>query len=131
MFSRRMPHNREQGQAAVEFILVLPFLLLVLFAILQFGVAFKDYLALTDAVRAGARKGAVSRHDPNPKLVTEQAVRNAGVDLGPALEVEATSSWKPGTELTVTAKYPYEIQILWFIPLTKGKLESTTKERVE
>ena len=42
-----------------EFALVLPILLFLLLAIVQFGVVFNNYVTLTDAVRAGARKGAV------------------------------------------------------------------------
>ena len=50
----------------VEFVLVLPILMLVLFGIIQFGITFKHYVALTDAVRAGARTAAVSRQSPDP-----------------------------------------------------------------
>ena len=35
----------------VEFTLVLPVLLVVLFGIIQFGITFSNYVALTDAVR--------------------------------------------------------------------------------
>ena len=43
-----------------EFALVLPILALLLFGIVQFGLVFNNYLTLTDAVRSGARKAAVS-----------------------------------------------------------------------
>src|SRR5918994_1257023 len=46
--------------------LVAPVLLLILFGVLQFGIVFKDYLALTDAVRAGARQATVSRQKADP-----------------------------------------------------------------
>ena len=39
----------------VEFTLVLPVLLVVLFGIIQFGITFNNYISLTDSVRAGAR----------------------------------------------------------------------------
>ena len=51
----------EKGQAMTEFAVVLPVVALVLFAIVQFGIAFNNYLTLTDAVRRGARTAAVSR----------------------------------------------------------------------
>ena len=47
----------------VEFALVLPVLLLVLLAILRFGLLFENYLTLTDAVRSGARTLAIGRGD--------------------------------------------------------------------
>ena len=46
----------------VEFALVLPILLMLLLGVIQFGIAFNHYLAVTDAVRAGARQGAVARY---------------------------------------------------------------------
>ena len=45
----------------VEFAIVLPILLVLVFGIIQFGIVFNHYLTLTDAVRAGARQAAVSR----------------------------------------------------------------------
>jgi Flp pilus assembly protein TadG len=131
MFSRRSSIRNQEGQAVAEFVLVLPALLLVLLAILQFGVLFKDYLALTDAVRAGARKGAVARHESNPKAYTEAAVRASADDLGPKLQVTASSSWTPGSQVEVVGRYPYKIKLLDAIVITDGWLESKTRERVE
>ena len=51
----------ERGQTMVEFAIVLPVLCLLLFGAIQFGILFNNYVTLTDAVRAGARKAAVSR----------------------------------------------------------------------
>ncbi len=50
----------------VEFAMVLPILLVLVFGIIQFGIVFNHYLTLTDAVRAGARQAAVSRTLPRP-----------------------------------------------------------------
>ena len=68
-----MPHinttkdlKNEQGQTMAELALVLPVLLVLLLGIAQFGVVFNNYVSLTDAVRAGARKGAVSRNLADP-----------------------------------------------------------------
>ena len=67
----------ERGQTMVEFTLVLPVLLVVLFGIIQFGIAFNNYVALTDAVRAGARTAAVSRFSPTPVADTTNRVKTA------------------------------------------------------
>ena len=45
----------------VEFTLVFPVLAILLFGVIQFGIAFNNYLALTDAVRAGSRQASVAR----------------------------------------------------------------------
>ena len=43
----------------VEFALVLPLLLIVLFLVVDFGVGFTRWIAITNATREGARYGAV------------------------------------------------------------------------
>ena len=43
----------DEGQAVVEFAVILPVLLLLLFAILQFGVLFNNYIQVTAAAREG------------------------------------------------------------------------------
>ena len=56
---------------------LLPLLALLLFGVIQFGIAFNNYITLTDAVRAGARKGAVARHLSDPEGNVDTAVRAA------------------------------------------------------
>ncbi|HEY3416951.1 MAG TPA: TadE/TadG family type IV pilus assembly protein [Armatimonadota bacterium] len=51
----------DRGVAAVEFALVLPLLLALLFGIIEFGFVFKDQLAILQAAREGARVAAVGR----------------------------------------------------------------------
>ena len=48
----------------VEMALVLPVLLLVVTGILTFGLAFNNYLLLTEATSVGARTLAISRGKP-------------------------------------------------------------------
>ena len=60
MFPRHL--KRQDGQAVVEFAVILPVLLLVLMSIYQFGQVFVNYMDVTGAGREGARKAAVSRH---------------------------------------------------------------------
>ena len=51
----------DEGQALVEFGLVLPVLLLMIIGLIKGGILFNNYLQLTDAVRTGARQFAISR----------------------------------------------------------------------
>jgi hypothetical protein len=44
--------------------------------------------------------------------------------------VAVTSSWAPGEDVTVTATYPYSIDLLGLV-VKSGFLSSTTTERVE
>lgn len=49
----------EAGQALVEFTLILPIFLLLLFAIVDFGRGFYTWVLVTNAAREGARMAAV------------------------------------------------------------------------
>jgi len=128
---RKIELRSQKGQAVTEFALALPILVLLLFAVIQFGITFNNYVTLTDATRAGARKAAVSRQQSSPSAVVTTAVRNSAANLTQSnLNVSVTSTWQPGADVTVTATYPYQIKLLG-IPLKKGNLKSTTTERVE
>jgi Flp pilus assembly protein TadG len=128
---KRAAFRSEHGQTMTEFALVLPLLILVLFGIIQFGIAFNNYLAMTDAVRAGARKATVSRHKEDPVDETVTAVRAAASDLKVSdLAIEVESSWEPGEQVRVTASYPYSIRLLGFL-VKKGRMSTETIERVE
>ena len=86
----------------VEFALVAPVLCLILFAIIQFGVLYSsNWLTLTDATRAGARKAAVSRLESAPEDVAEAAVRNSAGSLDqpapPTRDLCLGSAPRPGS----------------------------------
>lgn len=54
-----MKLHRQRGAQAVEFALALPFLILILFAVLDFGIIAYDKAILTNATREAARKGVI------------------------------------------------------------------------
>ena len=69
---RLSPHTRDdRGVVAIEFVIVLPFLLLILFAIVVMGGYMSTKTRLTGAVRDAARAGALSLPYTEP----------AGVDI--------------------------------------------------
>jgi Flp pilus assembly protein TadG len=128
---RKIDLRSQQGQSLTEFALALPVLALLLFAVIQFGITFNNYVTLTDATRAGARKAAVGRQLANPQNATITAVRNSATDLNQGdLSVSVTSTWQPGADVAVTATYPYAISLLGLV-VKSGRLSTTTTERVE
>ncbi|HUK95840.1 MAG TPA: TadE/TadG family type IV pilus assembly protein [Gaiellaceae bacterium] len=128
---RKIQFRPEKGQSLTEFALALPILVLLLFAVIQFGIVFNNYVTLTDATRAGARKGAVSRQATDPTGTTVSAVRSSAADLNQAnLSVAVSSTWLAGSDVRVSASYPYSIN-LFGVAVKTGVLTSTTTERVE
>jgi Flp pilus assembly protein TadG len=129
--SRINQRRREKGQTLTEFALCLPILCLLLFGVIQFGIVFHHYVTLTDAVRAGGRQGAVSRDMPNPTAVVVDRVRRSSPSLDQSkVGVAVSSSWVRGADVTVTATYPYTIDLLGIV-VKSGTLSASTTERVE
>ena len=132
-FTRRRNLTNERGQTTTEFAIVLPVLCLLLFGIIQFGILFNNYVTLTDAVRAGARKAAVSRQvtGTSPQQACIDQVKSSASDLDLSkLQITCSSTWQPASSVTVTATYPYSISLLGMV-VASGNLKSKTQERVE
>ena len=125
--------QEQRGQTMVEFAIVLPVLCLLLFGAIQFGILFNNYVTLTDAVRAGARKAAVSRQitGTTPRQACIDQIKASASDLDLSkLTPSCSSDWQPTSTVTVTATYPYSISLLGLV-VASGNLKSTTQERVE
>ena len=117
----------------VEFVIVLPVLMILLFGVIQFGIVYNNYLTITDAARIGARKAGVSRGNPNPEALSEAAVRAAAADLDQSklnVTVEEDTAWVHGHDVEVCANYPYAVNLLGFV-VASGRVASCTTERIE
>ena len=135
MIQIRNPKTSQSGQATAEFVLIFPVLAIVLVTIIQFGGLYNHYESLTNATRAGARKAVVSRTAADPVSLATQAVKDAAPNLdfttaGASISVTPAPPWTPGQQVTVSANYPYSINIVG-VSVTSGTLNSSTKERVE
>lgn len=123
--------SREDGQAMVEFALLLPLLCLILFAVVQFGLAFWTFQQLSAATSEGARTATLSRSLSNRDAIVTKAVQDAAPTLAPTdVKVTTTSVWAPGTPVTVKSTYPMQIRIIG-ISFFDGRLSSTRTARVE
>ncbi len=56
-------NSRESGASIIEAAIVVPILLLVVIGIMEYGLAFKDYLTVSYLSREGARIGALAGDD--------------------------------------------------------------------
>ncbi|BAN00671.1 TadE/TadG family type IV pilus assembly protein [Ilumatobacter coccineus] len=95
----------ENGQAAVEFAVALPLIVVVLLAITQVGVSVRNEVAVELAAREGARAAAVSG---DPAGAAAAAARRA-VSL--PIEV-STASGGGRVSVTVTYVDPTDIAII-------------------
>ena len=121
---RRIGFHAENGQAAVEF------------AIVQGGIAYNHYLAVTDAARAASREAITARVAGIGSTQIQQAAQQAAADLNPAqLGVNVADPSDPtlsqsGSSVTVTVTYPYTINVLgWAV--ASGTLQSSMTDRLE
>ncbi len=124
----------ETGQSLVEFALILPLLILLLFGTIEFGRVFSSSLVLTNAAREGARLGAVGKTDT--QII--QSVRDMCSPLvdGDALDVEVQPTEGvrvPGGEVTVTVRYsvPLVTPVLSGIAPNPFPLNAKATMRVE
>jgi Flp pilus assembly protein TadG len=123
----------QRGQAMVEFAIIVPVLLTVLLGIMQLGVVYNHWVTLTDAARAGARKGAVCRSgcSPSSSTATVNAVKASAVDLNQSqLGVTVTSTWAQGSDVKVEATYPWSVNIMGIV-VASGTMKASTTERIE
>ena len=116
--------SREKGASAVEFAIILPILVMLVFGIIQFGLVFNKYIAITHATREGARLAAVGLHEENHSLF-EQKVR----DSAPTVQIISVDVINPpgaikiGNPVTVTVtgeSFYIKIPLVeeWSIPLS-------------
>jgi hypothetical protein len=70
-----------RGQALLEFALVLPILLLLVFGIIEFGLIFFDNLVITQAAREGARVGVVGGSDAEIMETVEYSAGSLDLSL--------------------------------------------------
>lgn len=105
----------ERGTSVVEMAIVLPLLLLLVFAIGDFGIAFTRWNSLTNAVREGARVGVVFRSPCDAATVITQVentvatfAASAGLDAATLTTNVDNACGGTGTALTVVATAPYD-----------------------
>jgi Flp pilus assembly protein TadG len=94
--------KKENGASAVEFAIILPILVILVFGIFEFGIAYNNWIALTHAAREGARIAAVGFIDENGLGAFNARVR----DSAPSVEIQSidVEGWDGiiGDPVTVT-----------------------------
>jgi Flp pilus assembly protein TadG len=111
--------KNQRGATAVEFAIVFPLLILLLFGIIEFSVILYDKAMITNASREGARAGIVSQlvrvSDTQIQGVVDNYCRLYLISFrsgaAPVTTVTRTGSTF-GSELSVTVTYTYSFLAL-------------------
>lgn len=108
----------ERGSIAVEFAIIAPILLMLVFGILEFGFGYHAWDATQNAAREGARLGAVSpdvaeieaRVRGTTSFLNQSNLNvtiRCGTTGGPFSACPAPSSWDEGDIVRVTVDYDF------------------------
>jgi Flp pilus assembly protein TadG len=154
MIHRLRPRGRrDEGASAVEFALVLPILLLLVFGIISYGTLFAQQLALNNGVRQGARIAVVEgssaaqktcsgvatavRDSTGPAIamntanITVNVARSADDPCGPGGTTVCTNSINATTgvqqSIIVEATYPAELILPLPVPGLQDSFTLTSK----
>ena len=115
--------KRQEGASAVEFAIILPLLLILVFGIIEFSILFYDKAMITNASREGARVGIVYRYqDGGPNHPDDTEIASAIVQYcqdhlitfgSGTLTIPASGRTgdSPGDSLTVTVNYDYNFLV--------------------
>ncbi|MDB5988910.1 MAG: tadE-like family protein [Herbaspirillum sp.] len=109
----------ESGVVALEFVLMLPFLLMVLFGIIDVSMVLTDKAVITNASREAARAGVMLRATPwnsaQVQAVALNYTQNNLVTGGAPAAASAVASYvnqTSGSPLKVTVTYTYQGLVL-------------------
>ena len=100
--------NGEKGQALVEFALLFPIFLLLLFAIVDFGMGFYSWITVTNAAREGARLGVVMA---TSQQIEDRVYQTADLpNESTRMTVTVTNAQgQPGESVVVKVDYDYDL----------------------
>ena len=117
-FGRDHRHwSSEDGQALVEFALVVPVLLLLVLGLAEFSRAWSTQQVLTDAAREALRSSVVANrdftYDAMQGLIRDALVR---ASLDPARAQVSVEGWKAGTGTPARIQIDYQYEFGFFGP---------------
>lgn len=102
--------DRQNGQAIIEFALIMPFIMAFFFIIVDIGFFAYSYISVANAVREGARCAAVGGTDG--AVVTRVTNTTGGLTNTVTVDAPARGALI-GSDVKVTAHYTYD----WITPV--------------
>ena len=123
MVTHTLRRRRHRGAAAVEFALVVPLLVMILFGIMEFGYAFFIQASVASAARVGVRSYAINWNTVavlnNTAAQNEAAAQSTAIalakstpglvlsDFGTATISPSCTTTTVGSQTTLTLTYRY------------------------
>jgi Flp pilus assembly protein TadG len=125
--------KKQKGQALVEFAIILPIVILVLMAILEFGIMLNTYLKIENAAREGARAGIVGKSYTEIGTLVTTISPSLNSSKMSVVITPTEAQRKSGGTLTVKVNYNYEtmLPIISSIIGDSIILRSETSMRIE
>jgi len=122
----------DQGAELIEFALVFPLLLLVLFGIMDFGMLFQRYETVTNAAREGARVAVLPGYaQADVQARATQYLAASGLTATPTFAYTAPQAINVGgaciTVTAVTVGYPFQFLFIGKIISLFGGSGFTTR----
>lgn len=132
MFLKKIMELRsnEKGQGMVEFIFVLPFLLLLVFGMAETGMILNAKITATQAARQGARSSVILPKGADYVAAAESNVATYMANIGKSSGYSADAAVLSDDALSVTVIYEYKPSFIPGLP-NPLQLESTVVMRIE
>jgi Flp pilus assembly protein TadG len=118
-----------RGQSVVEFALVLPILLLVVFGITEFGRALMTANMLTQAAREGARVAALGYNDAAVNTRVTEVLTAANITATSVVITPDSTGVTPKVEVAVSSLF--ESMAANVLPFTELSLTGRAVMRIE
>jgi hypothetical protein len=146
--------NNQNGAAMVEFAIVLPLLLILVFGVIEFGVMFYNKAVITNASREGARAGITGLTNSKIETIVKDYCNTNLINIGNVSENDLNpmrpdpddpegppigdpdddiiiSDIDAQNDLTVRVEYGYDFLLGSLLGFTKTIIEAQTVMRME
>lgn len=132
--NRLNQHIGQKGVAAVEFAIVLPFLVLLVFGTIEFGLMFYNKQVVTNASREGARSGITGISYTEVQQIVLDYCNNKLINLNGSNVLQAGDivvAPDGADDLSVTVSFDYNLLFSQIIGINNTTISARTIMRME
>ena len=109
----RLRNRTQRGSTILELTFVMPVLIVILFAIVEFGIAFQRWQVVTNAAREGARAAVVRTGTCNAGIVDDVVTNYVSVAGMSAVTIDHSDPCvAPGEFVSVEVQHDFSFPVL-------------------